>query len=98
MKRFEQYKAAIKNLEDIFSYDEPYSNVVMADSPRMILKTAFKAGMISEEELWLSALISRKNAAHAYNKDIAMDIIKQTKENYFDMFVRLVQTLEQNWN
>ena len=45
-------------------------------SPRMILKTAYKAGMISDEELWLNALISRNNVAHAYNEAIALDIIK----------------------
>ena len=29
------------------------------DSPKMILKTAYKAGMIKDEELWLSALQER---------------------------------------
>ena len=66
-------------------------------SPRMILKTAYKAGMITDEELWISALVSRNNVAHAYNEKIAMDIINQTKEKYYDMFVQLSQTIEQNW-
>lgn len=128
MKKFENFQAALKNLKDIYSYQEPYGNVVITGmvglyeicfeqswkamkeilethgyaegatgSPRMILKTAYKAGMITDEELWISALVSRNNVAHAYNEKIAMDIINQTKEKYYDMFVQLSQTIEQNW-
>ena len=128
MKKIENFQAALKNLKDIYSYQEPYGNVVITGivglyeicfeqswkamkeilethgyaegatgSPRMILKTAYKAGMITDEELWISALVSRNNVAHAYNEKIAMDIINQTKEKYYDMFVQLSQTIEQNW-
>ena len=34
-------------------------------SPKTILKTAFSAGMITDEALWLDALVSRNNVAHA---------------------------------
>ena len=61
------------------------------------LKTAYKAGMINNEELWLEALVSRNNVAHAYNEAIAKDIIDQTKNKYYDMFMELEQTIEQNW-
>ena len=37
-------------------------------SPRMTLKTAYEAGMIRDEELWLSALRARNNIAHSYNR------------------------------
>ena len=66
-------------------------------SPKTILKTAFSAGMITDEALWLDALVSRNNVAHAYNQDIAMDIINRTKECYYDMFVKLGETIEKNW-
>ena len=62
-----------------------------------ILKTAYKAGMINNEELWLEALVSRNNVAHAYNEAIAKDIIDQTKNKYYEMFMELEQTIEQNW-
>ena len=61
------------------------------------IKTAYKAGMIDNEELWIAALISRNNVAHAYNEAIALDIINQTKTQYYDMFVRLEQTIECDW-
>lgn len=128
MKKFENFQSALKNLKDIYSYQEPYGNVettgmvglyeicfeqawkamkdILANhgyaegetgSPRTILKTAYKAGMIADEELWLNALVSRNNVAHAYNEAIAIDIINQTKNRYYDMFVQLSQTIEQNW-
>lgn len=53
--------------------------------------------MISDEELWLDALVSRNNVAHAYNQAIAMDIIRQTKEKYYDMFIQLQKKIEQDW-
>ena len=52
-------------------------------SPKTILKTAFKAGMINDEKMWLDALVSRNNVAHAYNEAIALDIVSQTKDQYY---------------
>ena len=89
MKKYENFCASFANLNDIFSYEEPYNNVVLTGlvalyeicfeqswkmmkelledsgvaegrtgSPRQILKAAYQAGMIREEELWLDALVS----------------------------------------
>ena len=128
MKKYDNFKAALNNLKDIYDYKEPYGNVEIAGmvglyeicfeqawkamkeilqnngyaegatgSPKTILKTAYKAGMISDEEIWMAALISRNNVAHAYNEAIALDIIKQAKEKYYDMFVALEQAIEREW-
>lgn len=53
--------------------------------------------MIADEELWLSALTSRNNVAHAYNQAIALDIICQAKTKYYDMFEELVKEIQKNW-
>lgn len=66
-------------------------------SPRIVLKTAYEAGMIRNEELWLNALVARNNVAHSYNKEVALDIIKQTKEQFYKMFEALKEQLEKNW-
>ena len=128
MRKYENFAAALKNLKDIYSCKEPYSNVEITGmvglyeicfeqawkamkeilensgyaegatgSPRTILKTAYKAGMINDEELWLEALVSRNNSSHAYNESIALDIINQTKGKYYEMFVRLEQTIREEW-
>lgn len=128
MKKFENFCTALKNLKDIYSYEEPYSNVVMTGlvglyeicfeqswktmkeiltlngvaesqtgSPRQILKSAYQTGMIKDEDLWLAALVSRNNVAHAYNQEIAKDIIKQTKITYYQMFEDLKMEIENKW-
>lgn len=128
MKKFDNFKAALENLKDIYVYKEPYGNVEITGmvglyeicfeqawkamkeilensgyseaatgSPRAILKTAYRAGMINDENLWLDALVSRNNVAHAYNQAIAMDIVNLTKEKYYNMFVNLKQTIERDW-
>lgn len=128
MKKYENFCAALKNLKDIYSYEEPYDNVVMTGlvglyeicfeqswkaikeiltlngvaesqtgSPRQILKTAYQSGVIKDEDLWLAALVSRNNVAHAYNQAVAKDIIDQTKEKYYQMFVDLKDEIETNW-
>ena len=89
---FEQAWKAMKEILTYHGYAEGATG-----SPRTVLKTAYKAGMIADEELWLSALTSRNNVAHAYNEAIAMDIINRTKNEYYNMFVKLDETIEKNW-
>lgn len=124
MKKYENFQAALRNLKDIYRYDEPYDNVVLtglvalyeicfeqswkamkeilADegvteaatgSPKSILKAAFKACMITDEQLWLEALATRNNVAHAYNSAIALQIVRDTKSKYYEMFCRLDEEL-----
>lgn len=66
-------------------------------SPRQIIKTAYQAGMLENEELWLDALIARNNVAHAYNKAIALDIIQGTKDKYYSMFCDFKKKIEDEW-
>ena len=60
--------------------------------PKTILKTGFKAGIIKDEELWIRALAARNNVTCAYNREVAYDIVSQTKEQFYDMF----RTLEED--
>lgn len=124
MRKYENFCAALENLKDIYSYEEPYNNVVLTGltalfeicfeqswkamkeslefngfaesrtgSPKQILKTAYQAGIITEEQLWLDALASRNNVAHAYNHAVALDIVRQTRERYYSMFCDLKDAL-----
>ena len=63
----------------------------------MILKTAYAAGMISEEDKWLDALQASNNIAYSYNESIALDILRQTNTTYFGLFQELKIELEENW-
>jgi len=65
-------------------------------SPRSIIKSAFRVGLITDEQLWLDALASRNNVSHAYNQSIALDIIRRTRSSYIAMFEALDAALERN--
>lgn len=66
-------------------------------SPRQILKSAYQAGMVKDEALWMDALAARNNVSHAYNQAVALHIVKQTKDLYYPMFVTLKKDIEENW-
>ncbi len=89
---FEQSWKAMKEILENNGYDSAQTG-----SPRHIIKTAYQAGMIEDENAWLNALVSRNNVAHAYNKDVALDIIHATKDVYYQMFCDLKGKMEQNW-
>lgn len=128
MKKYENFCDALKNMEEMFAYTEPYDNVTLTGlvgvfeicfeqsrktmkeilldhgydesrtgSPKQILKTAYASGMIDDEELWLKALVARNNVTHAYDKSVALDIIRQAKESYYGMFCKLKETIDNNW-
>lgn len=128
MKKYENFCNALKNLNDIYNYTEPYDNVVLtglvalyeicfeqawkaikeimeqngiyeaeSGSPRQILKAAYKSGMIKDETVWLEALVSRNNVAHAYNSAVALEIVNKAKETYHNMFSELKNEIESNW-
>ena len=55
----------------------------------------YKVGMIDDEDVWLEALAERNNVANAYNRDIALDIVRKTKEKFYSMFEKLLVRLEE---
>lgn len=58
-------------------------------SPRQVLKKAYGIALIEDEEGWLDALVDRNNVAHAYDKAVALGIVKNTKETYYALFKEL---------
>lgn len=89
---FEQAWKAMKEILEDNGFDESRTG-----SPRGILKTAYGAGMIDNEALWLAALSDRNDVAHAYKEEIALSIVKNTKEQYYDMFLTLRNTIDDKW-
>ena len=63
----------------------------------MVIKQAYQAGMIADEELWLAALVARNNVAHTYNEAIALGIIREAQERYLPMLETLKAELEKGW-
>ena len=67
-------------------------------SPKMIIKQAFAAGMIDDEELWLEMLTARNDVAHSYNEEIALEIIDAAQKNFIALFDALKAELATNWS
>ena len=128
MKKYENFCASLKNMKEIYDYDEPYNTVVLTGlvglyemcfeqswkrmkeileihgyeegatgSPKIILRTAYRAGMIKNEDAWLSALQERNNVTHSYNEKIALEIVRQAKAIFYDLFVQLKDEIDKNW-
>jgi len=89
---FEQARKAMKDILERHGYAESATG-----SPRMVLRLAYQAGMIDDQEAWLSALADRNNVTHAYNQVLALDIVQRTRDTYLTMFQTLKASLEQNW-
>ena len=89
---FEQSWKMMKEILEIHGFAEGATS-----SPKMILRTAYKAGMIKDEELWLSAFQERNNVTHSYNRKIAMGIITQAKQKFYKMFCELKEEIDRNW-
>ena len=89
---FEQSWKMMKEILEIHGYAEGATG-----SPKIILKTAYKAGMIRDEEQWLHALQARNNVTHSYNQKIALGIIADAKEEFYQMFCELKTEIEENW-
>lgn len=89
---FEQSWKAVKEVLSESGMEEAATG-----SPRSIIKLAYSVNLIKDQEIWLDALVSRNNVAHAYNQAIAMDIVKKTKDRYAAMFRELREEIQANW-
>lgn len=89
---FEQAWKVMKEILTQHGYEQSATG-----SPKTVLKTAYKAGMIKDETLWIRALQARNNVVHSYNREIALEIVKQVKADFYDMFCVLKKELERSW-
>ena len=89
---FEQSWKMMKEILQDHGYEEGATG-----SPKIILKTAYKAGMIKDENMWLRALQARNNVTHSYNQKIALGIVDEAKNKFYKMFTDLKEEVENNW-
>lgn len=89
---FEQSWKMMKELLEAHGYEEGATG-----SPKIILKTAYQAGMIKDEKVWLQALQERNNVTHSYNHKIALEIVNKAKSEFYDMFCALKEEIDSVW-
>lgn len=88
---FDQSQTVMKEILEQKGFSEGKTG-----TPKQILKTAYEAGMIDDETLWLEALQARNNVSLAYNEDIALGIVSDTKEKYVELFKKLKTVIDSN--
>lgn len=89
---FEQSWKMMKDILETHGYE-----CAITGSPKLIIKTAYQASMILDEDMWLAALLARNNVTHSYNRAVALDIVKQTKKDFYKLFCELKKNIEENW-
>ena len=79
IQRFEfTFELSWKALKSIFE-DEGLTGL---NSPKMVLREAFAAGLIEDQELWLSMLNDRNLKSHIYSEKVAVGICNNIIEKY----------------
>ena len=89
---FEQSWKAMKERLEYHGYGER-----KLGSPNAVIKLAYQAEMIDDEQLWSEALKARNDVVHSYSDEIALQIIKDSKEKFLPMFEALRKNIETNW-
>lgn len=91
IQRFEfTFELAWKTLKAVFE-DE---GLIGLNSPKMVLREAFAAEIIKEDELWLAMLNDRNSTAHIYNEHLAIEICHNIQEKYIFALAQLLKNIE----
>ena len=91
IQRFEfTFELAWKTLKAVFE-DEGLTGL---NSPKTVLREAFAAELIKDDELWLSMLSDRNSTAHIYSEQLAIEICKNIQEKYVIELVDLLEKIK----
>lgn len=91
IQRFEfTFELAWKTLKAVFE-DE---GLIGLNSPKTVLREAFAAELIEEDELWLAMLKDRNSTAHIYNEHLAIEICHNIQEKYVNALANLLEKIE----
>lgn len=66
------------------------------NTPKAILKEAFNAGYISDEETWGSILEDRNLMSHTYDESVAARIAEDISTKYCKLLSSLYKTIQDN--
>jgi nucleotidyltransferase substrate binding protein (TIGR01987 family) len=63
-------------------------------TPKECLKSAFRVGLIENEQIALDMLEDRNKTSHTYDKEESQKIFKKIEENYFPFIQGILNKLE----
>jgi nucleotidyltransferase substrate binding protein (TIGR01987 family) len=92
IKAFEiTWELSWNTLQDLLK-EKGYQGVV---GPKPVIEQSFKDGYILDGEAWMCMHISRNLTSHIYNQETADEIVGKIKAEYFDLFLKLKEKLEE---
>lgn len=81
IQRFEfTFELAWKLAKFVLNY-----NGIDADSPRLVIKEAFRTKLIKEGQAWIDMLEDRNKTSHIYDAKEAFKIYTKIKENHYKL-------------
>ncbi|MCK4935985.1 MAG: nucleotidyltransferase substrate binding protein [Elusimicrobiales bacterium] len=66
-----------------------YFQGIEANSPRMVVKEAYKAKLIKEGDLWIDMLEDRNKTSHIYDEKQSLKIYKKIKKTHIKLLNEL---------
>ncbi|MDD3833437.1 MAG: nucleotidyltransferase substrate binding protein [Oscillospiraceae bacterium] len=92
MQRFEfTYELGWKLMKHYLEYE----GLSIANSPRMVFKESFAAGIISEGNTWIDMINARNLTVYTYNEQMARDIYIKIKDEYYPLFAAFALKMEE---
>lgn len=87
LHRFEfTFELAWKSIKDYLEY---MGISEKTGSPREVIQSAFKQGIIKNGEIWIEIMLSRNQLSHMYDEKSSRDIYNKIKNKYLNEFKEL---------
>lgn len=87
LHRFEfTFELAWKSIKDYLEY---MGISEKTGSPREVIQSAFKQGIIKNGEIWIEIMLSRNQLSHMYDEKSSRDIYDKIKNKYLNEFKEL---------
>ena len=65
------------------------------NSPKAVVKEAFKIGLLEDGEIWLDMLDDRNLTSHTYDEETAKEIYRNIISKYEEQFIKLENKIEE---
>lgn len=93
LHRFEfTFELAWKTVKDYLEYLGITNKV---GSPREIIQTGYKQGIIEDGESWIKMMLSRNSLSHIYDEKTSREIYEYIVSEYIDLFENLKEKLNE---
>lgn len=93
LHRFEfTFELAWKTVKDYLEYLGITNKV---GSPREIIQTGYKQGIIEDGESWIKMMLSKNSLSHIYDEKTSREIYEYIVNEYIDLFENLKKKLNE---